>query len=139
MKSYNNIRLDKENQVCFISVNPKIYPLETIYSASYVFLDKAYIQLDGNPGSEIIIRILPKNNKDLEKIGHEFMNELMNYADYITRQESTKRIREILMQRVLLTNDPSLINQDENNYILKTKEETIDDPDDIHIPWEDDN
>ena len=29
------------------NINPKVYVLETVYSAAYVFLDRAYILLDG--------------------------------------------------------------------------------------------
>ena len=40
-----------------LTVNPKIYPLETVYSAAYTFLDKAYILLDGDPKKEIIVKL----------------------------------------------------------------------------------
>jgi His-Xaa-Ser system protein HxsD len=59
-----------------ISLNPKIYPLEALYSAAYVFLDRAYIRFEGDPDKEIKVLIKPKG--DEEKIADEFMNELIN-------------------------------------------------------------
>lgn len=141
--------IEIENNWAILRINPKIYPVEVIYSAAYVFLDKAYILLDGDPKSEIIIRIKPKNKeKDKELLGLEFFNELINYADYRQRSEETKNIREALLQRALLTNDQSSLMDSTNNKeetdaefekILKTldeDEDILDDPDGIAIPWE---
>jgi len=90
-----------------ISLNPKVYPLEAVYSAAYVFLDRAYILLDGDPKKEIFVELKPKNKEDLEKLGWDFNNELINYADYEARAKKTRKIREVLLQRALITNCPS--------------------------------
>jgi len=103
-----------------ITVNPKIYPLDVIYAASYVFLDRAYIRLDGDPKKEIKITITPKKGQSLKK---EFENELINYGDYSNRAKATKGIREALMQKALLVND-------------SVSDDYIDDPEGIAIPWE---
>ena len=125
-----------------LKINPKIYPLEVIYSASYVFLDRAYILLDGNPESEILITLKPKAVEDLDKLSGEFLNELINYADYRERAEQTKKIRETILQRALITNDPSVL-QDNKEFdeIMKELEEGEDsdyfeDPEGIATPWE---
>ena len=128
----------EENSV-ILNINPKIYPLEVVYSASYVFLDRAYIMLDGNPEKEIIVRMKPKGKEDLEKLGGEFMNELINYADYKNRAAQTRKIREMLLERALLTNDPGIIQQkDEFDEVTDDLEEDdfLDDPEGIAIPWE---
>ena len=89
----------------FLSINPKIYPLDVIYAASYVYLDKCYIILDGHPEQEIIIELKPKIAQDNEKLGYEFYNELLSYALYKTRSQKNQNIREAIVQRALLTSD----------------------------------
>lgn len=128
-----------ENSVT-ITINPKLYALETIYSAGYVFLDRAYILLDGDPKKDILVKLKPKEKEDLKKLGLEFFNELINYADYQKRAEQTKKIREMLLERALITNDPSVIQNNEefedNLDDLEDDEDYLDDPEGIAIPWE---
>ena len=77
------------NGIAELKINPKIYPIEVIYSAAYIFLDRAYIILDGNPKEEVIVKIKPKHDDNPEIMGSEFYNELINYADYQKRAERT--------------------------------------------------
>lgn len=134
----DNIEVTKDSVI--LSINPKLYALETVYSAAYVFLDRAYVLLDGDPKKEIIVKLKSKKKEDLEKLGLEFLNELINYSDYQKRSEQTKKIREILLQRALITNDPSIIQADKefNDEIegLDDDEDFLDDPEGIAIPWE---
>jgi len=122
-------------------INPKIYPLEVVYSASYVFLDRAYILLDGDPDKEIVVELRYKNSinqdkKKLEQLGRDFLNELLNYAFYSKRVEKNSEIRKILLGKALL--EP--IGEDE--FLEKSSEddsdntEEIEDPEGIAIPWE---
>ncbi len=130
-----------------VTVNPKVYPIETVYSAAYVFLDSLYILLDGDPETGISVKLTPKNktgNDTMEKIGMEFANELINYADYRERAKDSRKIREMLLQRALFTNDPASFtskeadfDEEEFNTLMKELEkEEIEDPDDIAVPWE---
>ncbi len=134
----NNMKIENDSVV--LNINAKIYALETIYSAAYVFLDRAYVMLDGDPENMIIVRLKPKGKEELEKLGGEFLNELINYGDYKNRSEQTKSIREMLLQRALIANDPSMIQDDaEFNDILKELDEDdndLDDPEGIAVPWE---
>lgn len=138
----SNLELSKKENQVLISVNPKIYPLDAIYSAAYVFLDKAYILLDGNPEEKITIELKPKEKHDLEKLGREFNNELLNYAQYKKQAELNAPLRQILLQRALLTNDPSLqdsaAKEDEDLGLddLDDDLDFLEDPEGIAIPWE---
>lgn len=129
-----------ENGSIVLNVNPKLYALETVYSAAYVFLDRAYVLLDGDPEKKILVKLKPKKKEDLKKLGGEFLNELINYSDYQKRAEQTKKIRETLLQRALLTNDPSVVQEDEEfddiMEELEDDEDFLDDPEGIAIPWE---
>ena len=129
-----------EKDFVILNINPKVYPLETIYSAAYVFLDKAYILLDGDPKKEILVKLKPKEKQNLEKLGGDFLNELINYADYQKRAEKTKEIREMLLQRALITNDSSILQRKDSESDKLTEElgdgDFLDDPEGIAIPWE---
>ena len=88
----------------FVSVNPKIYPLDAIFSAAYMFTDKNYIVLDGNPEEEIIVEIKPKENAaDAEKAAMEFNNELINYSSYAVQLARNAHLRGHILRRVLQT------------------------------------
>ena len=139
----NNLEIN-DNQL-IVTVNSKLYPLEAVYSAAYVFMDRAYIVLDGDPENEILVKIKLKSDGSLEKIGDEFNNELLNYADYLTRAKETKKIREMFLQRAIITNDPGMA-EPQNNADVETDDgldnldelddEFLDDPEGIAIPWE---
>ncbi|MFQ5620722.1 MAG: His-Xaa-Ser system protein HxsD [Candidatus Nanoarchaeia archaeon] len=96
----------KEGSV-FMSVNPKLYPLDVIYAASYVFIDKCYIILDGHPDQEVMIELKPKEEQDIQKLGYEFYNELLSYALYKSRSKKSQNIREAIVQRAILTAETS--------------------------------
>ena len=132
-----------EDGSVILKVNPKLYPLEVIYSAAYVFLDRAYVLLDGDPKKEVIVKLMPKEKHDLKKLGGEFFNELINYADYNKRAKETKSIREMLLQRALITNDPSVLQEGDGELDkimgeLDDNEDSdyLEDPEGIAIPWE---
>ncbi|MBW2977580.1 His-Xaa-Ser system protein HxsD [Candidatus Woesearchaeota archaeon] len=127
-----NLEINKKENKVFVSVNPKNYPLDVIYSASYVFLDKSYVFLDGNPKTKVVVELKPKKKYDLEKLAREFNNELLKYVDYKKRSEQTKQVREMIIQRALLTNDPSLVESEEELDL----DEEFEDPEGIAIPWE---
>jgi len=135
-----NLKVNENSVV--IKINPKLYPLETVYSAAYVFLDKAYVLLDGDPKKEILVELKPKQKQDLKTLGGEFFNELINYADYQKRAEHTKKTRETILQRALITNDPSILQNnianDEFDNLPEDLEDNdyLEDPEGIAIPWE---
>ena len=118
-------------------VDLKIYPLEAIYGAAYVFVDKAYIFLDSQEEGKVEIFFRAKddaNLPELEKIEGEFMNELLNYTLRLKLSESNKKIREYVVEQALF----SALGREEG--ILKTADEKFefeDDPLGIAIPWED--
>ena len=68
-----------------LRIHPKVYSLASVYSAGYVFLDKAYLYLDKDSKQRIIAWLFPKNKKeDLQKLGLNFYNELINYSHYFS-------------------------------------------------------
>jgi len=128
----NNVEINEKDKICLVYINPQIYSLDVIYSAAYVFIDKAYIIIDGNPKKEIKVIIKPKENYDLNQLGMEFNNELLNYAVYKKQSDKNRGIRETIMQRALITNDPSIIDKN----LFNEETENLEDIEKIAIPWE---
>ncbi|MBT3463551.1 hypothetical protein HN451_01075, partial [archaeon] len=122
-----------------VSVNPKIYPLSVIYSAAYVFLEKAYVILDGNPDEEILVELrYMEENKDIEKLGRDFNNELINYAVFQYNSEQSKTVKEEIIKKALSTNivqSPEILNQEceEEDY---KEEDYKEDSLGIAVPWD---
>ncbi len=100
----DNLEVHKKDNFVIVSVNPKLYPLEVIYSAAYIFIDRTYVMVDGDPKEEILVQLNPKNSVDVETLGREFNNELINYMVYMTRTIRSQNIREAMVQRALATN-----------------------------------
>jgi len=125
-----NLKINKKEKTATLSINPKIFPLEVIYSAAYVLMDKLYIVLDGDPKNKIEVFLKTKNPKDdIEKIVMKFNNELINYSVYAIQAARTSEIRKIIVERALMTN--TIDEDDENNEEV----EFIDDPLGIAEPW----
>jgi His-Xaa-Ser system protein HxsD len=105
-----NVKLGSDSILC--TVNPKLYPLDIVYSAAYVLIDKAYILLDGDPATEIKVEIRKKKDSDdLKSLAIEFNEQLLNYSVYKVQSERNRGIRELMLQKVLFTNAPAVFMQ----------------------------
>ena len=109
--------ISKENFVK-ITVNPKVYSLQTIYAAGYVFLDRSYILLDQDEKKNIEVYLFPqKKRQDLKRLGFEFCNELLNYSHYFSRAKANAETVKTIMQRALFSASPSLAEEAEEKEI----------------------
>ncbi len=111
-----NIRVSEDGTHAVVSVNPEVYSLPTIYSAAYVFLDRAYVVLDKDKG-KILVRLKPKGKAEPEKLGMEFHNELLSYANYSSRVKENNEITKMVVQRALLSADTTLAQDIEDKEI----------------------
>ncbi|MBN2013752.1 MAG: hypothetical protein JW778_01090 [Candidatus Altiarchaeota archaeon] len=117
---------DAENYL-ILSVNPRIYSLDVVYYAAYVLLDRAYVILGGDPKKKILVELRPKDNTDLKSLGREFNNELLNYAVYLKQSAKNQKLKEAILQRVLMTNLAPVEGCEPN--------ELLGDPGGITKPW----
>lgn len=127
-KIYSKINLN-QNQI-IIKVNPKIYPLESIYGAAYVFLDSAYLFLDGNPEKEVIVSLKGKEKltkQKLESLAGEFYNELLNWTLRQKISQNNQKIREYIVSQALLS---------ASEEVTEEEEKWQEDPLGIAVPWE---
>jgi His-Xaa-Ser system protein HxsD len=130
-KTSQAYEINKDENSVIVKINPVLYNINIVYSAAYVFLDKAYILLDGDPNTQVIVKITPKQNEDLERLGKEFMNELIKFGFYKYQNTETMTLRSLILKRVLML--------DENRapiYALESVKKSADELIDIVYPAE---
>jgi len=135
--SKNGVRIEKKEGCDLFFINPKIYPLDVIYSVANVFLDKAYILLGGDPKKEIVVELRPKEEKkkgEIEKIGGQFSNELLNYTFYKKKVEKNSSILQAFFQEDLLAD--LQVGMKSKNFEKDFDEEDVNGPKEIAVPWE---
>jgi len=123
-----------ENQIK-IEINPEIYPLEAVYGAAYVFLDKAYLRLDGDPEKKVIVNIKSKNNlnkKELENLADDFLNELLNYGLRYKISKNNRKIREYIVGTALLFASTAVSEGPKEEKKEDWQKDTLG----IAVPWE---
>lgn len=127
-----NVEIDSKRGCVRISVNPKIYPLDVVMSSGYIFTEKNYVFLDGDPNEELIVELIPKEKSELSKLGMEFNNELVNYATYAVQEIKNHDLRKSILDRVLMTNCPASMPYEEGS----SQHENFNDfPDSRLEPW----
>jgi His-Xaa-Ser system protein HxsD len=131
----------KENKIV-IFLNPKIYSLEAIYGAAYVFLDKSYVFLEEAPREKIKITLKGKKEltgKNLEVLRGEFLNELLNFSLREQISKNNKKIREYIIAKALssavagVSDDPLDQMKTRIKFGLEKDFQEEEDPDEI--PW----
>ena len=131
----DNLEMHKKGNYVLVSVNPKIYSLEVVYAAAYFLIDRVYVIIGGDPERELIVELRPKKGKNLEELGREFNNELINYSVYMMQSKRNQVEKEMLMKRALLTNiKPPKLSSDEDIKDVIGKP-PVEDPEDIAKPW----
>ncbi len=117
-------------------LNLKIYPLEAILNACYMFIDKVYIHLDtDSEGKYVKVEFKSKakgSKKQLSHLREKFMNELLHSTLRYKINKNNKKIREYIVGKALYS---ALIPA----AIPTFTEEALDyrqDPLGISIPWE---
>lgn len=134
-----NLEINKKEGCVLVSVNPKIYPVDVVLSSAYIFTDKCYVLVDGDPDEEVIVELRPKDKKEnIEKIGRNFNNELINYANYAVQAIKNERLREAILNRVLLTNSVEETEEAfEDDYFEKEAEPlNFEDHEELAVPWD---
>ena len=130
-----NVSIDKEDNSARVVLDAKIYPKDVVYSAAYVFIDRAYVILEGDPEKHITVGLKPKaGSGNPEEIALEFQNELLNYLVYKNRVEKAGPLRNIIVQRALLTNLEQSV-EELTAVPGGIIEEWEEDPEGISTPW----
>jgi hypothetical protein len=105
-----------------LRLNPKVYSLEMVYATAYVFLDRAWFLLDGDPAQELAVRITPRQPQQPEQLrafGQEFLNELLSVTNYFNQLSRNKDVVNAVLQRALFSVSPKLVEEAEESEINK--------------------
>ncbi len=86
-----------------VKINTLIFPKEVIYSAAYVFIDKAYI-LFSSSSRYLIVDFYAKQVSDLMKLVMDFNNELVSYLLYKRLVELNGNLRNLILKKSLIIN-----------------------------------
>lgn len=130
----------KKNEVSW-DIGTGTYPMDAVYGASYVFLDRCYVYLDKTADKRILIVLRGKEALDadaLEALAGAFSNELLHQVLRTRIAKRTGKVREMIIGRALFSaegaaDDYSL----EDDYDdLGDDADYLDDPLGIAVPWE---
>ncbi len=135
---------DPEKSTISISLDVGLYPIEVLYGAAYIFIDRCFVLLDreggeGKGAGRFVVRLRgksPLTTVQLDDLAGEFANELLSQAlrRKIVKQNQ-KIIEEITTQAISGAAGGSLPTD-----FLDTADDGLDfldDPLGIAVPWED--
>ncbi|MBF0511143.1 MAG: hypothetical protein HQL13_02320 [Candidatus Omnitrophica bacterium] len=101
-----------------VPVSLKLYPLQSIHSAGYVFMDKAHVRLEEDKKDFVAVWLKSKDEgENLQKLALSFSDELLNYAHYFSSLKANGENMKILLQRALFSASPSLVKEAEEKEI----------------------
>jgi len=123
-----------------LSLDKGLYPLDVIYGAAYVFIDRAYILL-GKVDDKITVHLTPKaptsrkGGISAEDMVGEFGNELLSQALRKKITRDNQQILETIVSQALAGATgamvPSEFDDDDDDDL-----DFLDDPLGIAVPWE---
>lgn len=118
-------------------IDETVYPLEAVYGACYLFLDKCFVFLSRPKSETVGVRLTSRGSAtpaDLDALAGEFGNELLSQVTRLRLSQGTARIREYYTAAALraAAATPSV---DELLAELES-EELLEDPLEIMVPWE---
>lgn len=140
----------KNNKVTF-NLPLKVYSLDAILGASYLFIDKAYVFFDCDGKDKVVASFKGKkklSKKDMDSLVGEFHNELLNQTLRVKLSKKNQKIREYIVQQALYPGAavqeqelPTAVDAEldkELDEILKEADsgDYGDDPLGISVPWE---
>jgi His-Xaa-Ser system protein HxsD len=125
-----------EREISF-DLDEDLYPVDAIYGASYLFIDRCYVFLMRPADRQVRVRLrtqVPSDAEELEKLAGSFANELLNQVLRTRIGRATSPIRELYMARAFA---PSGSDQTIAKLLAELDAEDLEeDPLEIAVPWE---
>ncbi len=120
-----------------VTVDASVYPLEALYGAAYIFIDRCYVLLDRPKGGSLSVTLTPKAAaapEALRAMVGEFANELLSQAWRQKILEENRVVIETVTTQALAgaMGPPSL----DDLAAFDFSEESFDDPLGIAMSWE---
>lgn len=125
-----------QDQITF-EVDESVYPLEAVYGAAYLFLDRCFVYLTRPKSGFVDVRLTARESATaaaLDSLAGEFANELLSQVMRLRLAQSTARIREYYTAAALraAASAPSV----DDLLAELESEELLEDPLEIMVPWE---
>ncbi len=125
-----------DREVTF-DLDERVYSLDAIYGAAYLFVDRCYVFLSRPADQTVRVRLRTQERADQEKLealGGTFANELLNQILRVRIGQSTAPIRERILARAFASSGT-------DSTIAKLlaeldAEELDEEPLEIAVPWE---
>lgn len=124
------------DQISF-EADETVYPLEAIYGASYLFLERCFVYLARPRAGVVEVRLTARASAtpaELDALAGEFANELLSQSARLRLAQATVRIREYYTAAALraASSAPSV----DDLLAELESEELLEDPLEIMVPWE---
>ncbi|HEY8429619.1 MAG TPA: His-Xaa-Ser system protein HxsD [Sandaracinaceae bacterium] len=135
----NLVRVDLDEARAIVDVDATLYPLEAVYGAAYVFIDRCYVLLDRPEPAKLRVVISPKKREpdaaaQLRAMVGELANELVSAAwRHQITQENRARIESVTMQAIAGAMGPPTLDDLEG---FDFTDEAFEDPLGIALSWE---
>lgn len=132
------ITTELTNGTATFAVDPSLYPLDALYGAAYIFIDRCFVFLDKDAQGKVLVSLSPKkgaaDEATLKNWAGEFSNELLSCA---WRHQIAAANRQVLEQVTSLAlagamGPPSL--DDLSNFDFSSQ--PLEDPLGIAQSWE---
>ena len=138
------LSLDPDGGVMTLRLKKGLYPVEVVYGAAYVLIDRAYVVLDKNDAGDVLVHIRAKKDRnaetDLEALAGDFANECLSQVlrSRIARQHKG-RLEAIIGQA--MAGALGVAGSDDDDLGLDDLDDDdaldfLDDPLGIAVPWE---
>lgn len=132
-------RIDLDEMRAIVDVEAGLYPVEALYGAAYVFIDRCYVFLDRPAPDKLRVILTPKQlgedaEADLRAAVGELANELVSAAwRHQITQENRAQIESVTMQAIAgAMGPPSLDDLEDFDFT----DEAFEDPLGIAMSWE---
>jgi His-Xaa-Ser system protein HxsD len=114
-----------------------LYPLDAIYGAAYIFIDRCYVYLDAPDADRVQVSLVGRSElseAELKALAGEFANELLSQAWRHEITEANRPILEAVAAQALIgaAGPPGLDDLEDMDF----SEETFEDPLGIAMSWE---
>ncbi|MFW5878854.1 MAG: His-Xaa-Ser system protein HxsD, partial [Myxococcota bacterium] len=123
-----------------VTFNRGLYPLDAIYGAAYVFIDRCYVYLDAPDEAHVEVVLQSRSSLEAEELNDlagSFANELLTHAWRAEITEANRPILEAVAAQAMAgaMGTPELEDMDDLDE-MDFSEETFEDPLGIAMSWE---
>lgn len=131
------VSVDASARSVSITIDAELYPLQSVYGAAYIFIDRCYVFIDRPAASRYRITLAAKGEADpeaLRAVVGEFANELLACAwRHQITQDNRVAIETVTVQAIAgAMGEPSLDDLADFDFT----DEALDDPLGIAQSWE---